>query len=124
MDFSKIKIDSKDPVYVQISTYVKKQILNGNIASGDELPSRRELAMMLEINPNTVQKAYKLMESEGYVITFGNTGSTILIHEDLMFSMQNEFTKTLILDFVNSAKDINLSFKYVIDLISEAWEKV
>ena len=123
LDFNNLKLNNKDPVYMQISLYVKQQILLKNAANGDELPSRRELAMQLNINPNTVQKAYKLMEEQGFVITRGNQGSYIYTNESIYSKIETELTRDMVADFIKSAKEINLSFKRVIDLISELWEE-
>ena len=50
------------PIYQQILLYLKRGAVSGAIADGDELPSRRVLSALLGVNPNTVQKACRLME--------------------------------------------------------------
>ena len=50
------------PIYQQIIRYVKQGIAAGTIRDGEELPSRRVLSALLAVNPNTVQKAYRMME--------------------------------------------------------------
>jgi len=121
LNFCNIKLNNKDPVYIQIALYVKRQILLKRAVSGDRLPSRRELAAQLNINPNTVQKAYKLMEDEGFVITSGNQGSIIYVDEDIYRRIEDELTRGMVSEFIVSVKEINLSFKRVVDLISEMW---
>lgn len=123
INFSNIALNSKDPVYIQISKYVKQQILLKNVLSEEFLPSRREIAVQLNINLNTVQKAFKLMEYEGYVITMGNKGSMIYINDEIFSGIENELTHVMVKAFIKSAKEINLSFKGVIDLISEVWDE-
>jgi len=110
-------------VYVQIAFYVKQQILLGKVSSGDPLPSRREIAAQLNINPNTAQKAFKLMEDEGYVITNGNQGSVIYIDEKVYSRIKTELTQNMVKDFISAAKAIGLSFKDVIDLVSKYWDE-
>ncbi|NLX77331.1 MAG: GntR family transcriptional regulator [Clostridiaceae bacterium] len=124
IDFTRLNLNNKEPVYVQIASFVKKQILAGSAKSGEELPSRRELAALLGINPNTVQKAYRLMEEEGYVRTLSNSGSIIYTDEKILSAVGNEFTKELVAHFVKAAKDINMTFKQTIDLISEVWDEI
>jgi DNA-binding transcriptional regulator YhcF (GntR family) len=121
--FHGMKLNAKDPVYLQIAGYVKKQILLGAAVSGDRLPSRREVAAQLQVNPNTVQKAFKLMEDEGYVHTTGNQGSVLYVDEAIRQRIEEELTRGLVDEFVASAKEVNLSFKKVIDLISERWDR-
>lgn len=124
IDFSKINFNNKEPVYIQIASFIKRQILLGNIQSGEELPSRRELAALLGINPNTVQKAYRMMEGEGYVVTVGNTGSVVFVDDKIHAAIENELTKGMVNDFVGSAKELNMPFKRIIDLISEVWDEI
>ena len=122
LNFQNIKLNNKTPVYVQIALYVKQQILLGKAVSGDELPSRREIAAQLNINPNTAQKAFKLMEEEGYVLTNGNQGSTIYLDESVFSKIKTELTHGMVSEFISSAREINFSFKDVIDLISKFWD--
>lgn len=122
LNFYNLKLNTKDPVYIQLALHVKRQILLGHAVLGDKLPSRREIAAQLNINPNTVQKAFKLMEEEGYVHTSGNQGSIIYVDEAIIDQIEAELTKEMVLEFIQHAKEINLSFKKVVDLISELWE--
>ncbi len=107
---------------MQAALYVKRQILLRRVVSGDKLPSRREIAAQLSINPNTVQKAFKLMEDEGYVRTSSTQGSVLYVDEAIFSRIEDELTWELVQSFINSAKEINLSFKTVVELISEQWE--
>ena len=120
--FHGLKLNAKDPVYLQIAAYVKKQILLGTAVSGDRLPSRREVAAQLQVNPNTVQKAFKLMEDEGYVRTEGNQGSVLYVDDAVRRCIEEELTRGLVDAFIASAKEVNLSFKRVIELIAERWD--
>ncbi len=63
------------PIYEQIKDNYKRLILSGGIAAGDKLPSVRELASQLAINPNTIQRAYRELESEGFIYTVPGKGS-------------------------------------------------
>ncbi|WP_240941826.1 GntR family transcriptional regulator [Paenibacillus sp. HB172176] len=116
-------LNNKEPVYIQIVHFVKRQIVLGIAASGERLPSRRDIAAQLGVNPNTVQKAFKLMEDEGFVHTSGNQGSVIFFDEAAVARIEKELTHGLVVDFIASAKDMHMSFKKVMDLISEHWER-
>lgn len=124
LDFSGLVLNNRDPVYMQIALYVKKKILAGHVSNGDALPSRREIAAALNINPNTAQKAYRLMEEEGYVVTVGNTGSVICINDEILSRIESELTENMVKEFIRMAKDMNLSFKKVFDLISDMWDNI
>ena len=64
-----LSIDYKDSrsLHVQIEDGIRAQIISGALAEGEQLPSVRELAVSLTVNPNTVQKAYKQLEADGYI---------------------------------------------------------
>ncbi|MDG5789066.1 GntR family transcriptional regulator [Evansella sp. AB-P1] len=123
LNFFELKLNNKDPVYIQIASYVKRKILLKEVENGYKLPSRREIAAQLQINPNTVQKAFKVMEEEGFVHTSGNQGSIVYIDENIFKRIEEELTRELVREFIHSAKDVNLSFKKVVELISEYWEE-
>ena len=64
VDFSSFKTEAGMPIYLQILYFIERGAVAGSIADGDELPSRRVLSALLGINPNTVQKAFRLIESK------------------------------------------------------------
>lgn len=68
---------SNSPIYEQIELDIKKQIKDGILSPGDRLPSIRELATTLNINPNIVNRAYKNLEKEEFIITIIGKGTFI-----------------------------------------------
>ena len=121
VNFSGLQFYDSAPVYQQIAEYLKRQILLGTVQDGDPMPSRRELAAQTGINPNTAQKAYRLMTEEGYVVTDGNSGSFVHLTPELHEQISAQLTRGLVQAFVNQAKANRLSYKKVLDLISELW---
>ncbi|MEG2653256.1 MAG: GntR family transcriptional regulator, partial [Ruthenibacterium sp.] len=109
--FTALRFHEREPVYLQIAKHLKRQILIGTASSGDTMPSRRELAAQTGINPNTAQKAYRLMEDEGYVHTSGNAASTVFITDALREQIENEMCDGLVRQFVSDARDNHLSYK-------------
>jgi len=69
--------DSGVPVYLQISRAIKRSIALGSLRGGEQVPSVREVAEMLTVNPNTVAKAYRLLEREGIVLTRKGIGTFV-----------------------------------------------
>lgn len=65
------------PIYSQIADNFRTQIRAGVLAEGDKLPSVRELASSLAINPNTIQRAYHELESEGWIASVSGKGSFV-----------------------------------------------
>ena len=68
---------SKQPIYEQLVEQLRRQLFLGVVKAGQALPSVRQLATDLGINPNTIQKAYRRMEAEGMIISVPGKGSFI-----------------------------------------------
>lgn len=71
-----VHLDHRDtrPIYTQIADGYRAQITSGILRSGERLPSVRELAAELSINPNTIQRAYRQLEAEGWIATMPGKG--------------------------------------------------
>ena len=72
-----IKIDYRDPrpIYEQVVDGIEELALRGALPADTQIPSVRQLAMELSINPNTIQRAYRELEAEGYIISKSGKGS-------------------------------------------------
>jgi|SRR5579875_229420 len=117
-----VTFNTRDPVYVQVVRYFKEQIAIGNLKAGEEIPSRRELAAMLKINPNTAQRAYKEMEEEGLIHTERNFPSRITMDENILSSVREELIAEAVDAFVQSIAAINPSIEEVVELVKKKYE--
>lgn len=81
--------DSK-PIYEQIKDGFRKLVISGSLLADEKLPSVRELASSLAINPNTIQKAYRDLESEGYLYTIAGRGTFVAKQEEILDTRQEE----------------------------------
>lgn len=72
-----IQLNYRDtkPIYEQVKDSLRRLVISHAIVVDEKLPSVRELASSLSINPNTIQRAYRELESEGYVYTIGGKGT-------------------------------------------------
>ena len=82
-----LDLKSRKSIYEQVMDQLKEQIMTGQMATGEKLPSVRELSKSITVNPNTVQKAYRELERQGYVYTTSGVGTFVAdrseIHADL-----------------------------------------
>ncbi len=117
-----LKLDHREPVCPQLVYQVKRMLLLGRLDEGERLPSRRETAAALEINPNTVQKAYRQLEEEGIIATDGNSGSVVRCSPETRSRIEAELTREVAAAFAASARELGMSFKQAVDLLSELWE--
>lgn len=99
------KVKSDRAVYLQIIDYIRMQIFSGEIGSGDKLLSVRELSNVLNVNPNTVQRAYAELERSGLVDTIRNTGREVTTNLEIIKQskeeLAREYTAEYFLNMVN-----------------------
>jgi len=81
--------DSK-PIYEQIKEGLRKLVVSGALSAGEKLPSVRELASQLAINPNTIQRAYRELENEGYIYTLVGKGTFVAENDNVDNTREKE----------------------------------
>ena len=72
-----IEVDAPEPVYEQIVRQIHDGVKTGRITPGAPLPTVRQLASDLEVNRNTVARAYKMLEDQGVILTAGRKGTFV-----------------------------------------------
>ena len=117
-----MKFNNRDPVYVQVIQQFKKQIAKGFFEPGQEIPSRRELANQLKINPNTAQRAYKEMEEQGLIFTEGNMPSCITKDKAVLKGVREELIIEAVDLFLGSIKSINVPLSEVLELVEKKYD--
>lgn len=93
-----IIIDYKDtrPIYEQIVERFKTLILKDVLEPDQQMPSVRNLAMELSINPNTIQKAYAELERQGYIYSVKGRGSFVAARDTLLLEKQQEYRDKIV----------------------------
>ena len=92
-----INVNFRDPrpIYEQVKEGFRQLILSGALAADDKMPSVRELAGSLAINPNTIQRAYRELEAEGYICSVPGKGSFVLERSAAAAARKQELLETL-----------------------------
>ena len=117
--------DSK-PIYEQIKEGLRRLVVTGALSVGEKLPSVRELASQLAINPNTIQRAYRELENEGYIYTLVGKGTFVAENDNI----DNTREKELLRDFDELVTELlylkvsKSTLKERIDTVTEGSEKV
>ncbi|BFT69813.1 MULTISPECIES: GntR family transcriptional regulator [Paenibacillus] len=117
-----ITFNNRDPVYLQVVRHFKEEMATGKLAAGQEIPSRRELAGLLQINPNTVQRAYKEMEEQHLITTAGNSPSRITTDKQVLNSIRQELIQEAVEVFIQSIKKIELPTDDLLRFVKEKYE--
>ena len=100
---------SPDPIYEQIARQIKTQILAGELAEGDPLPSIRRLAMDLQISVITTKRAYDELEREGYINTVGGKGTFVAAqNQELLREKRMKIVEEKLLSAVSEARMMGL----------------
>lgn len=116
-----IDYKSRVPIYDQIAGGIVRLKTMGVLCDGDKLPSVRSLAIKLNVNPNTVQKAYAILENDGIIYSVSGKGSFISGDE----AAQEAIVNTLKDDFkvaAETAKRMGLSKEQLLQVINSVYE--
>lgn len=111
------------PIYLQIIRYVKRAIAAGTVQAGQELPSRRMLSAQLGVNPNTVQKAYKLLEEEGIITSRSGAKSEISLTPGLVEDIRRQLLEQEAGLLVRSLRQAGLEKEAAFALLDRLWEE-
>lgn len=122
ISFEKFTLVSGIPIYLQIIMYVKREIIAGNIKNYDEMPSRRVLSALLGVNPNTVQKAYKILEDDGLIQSHSGAKSCVCIDEKKIKALRSELVRSDVQSIILSFKQMGMSKIDAVELIEKYWE--
>ena len=110
------------PLYIQIIELIKKKFIKGEYMSGDKLPPVREMAKKLRINPNTVAKAYQILEKEGLVKTKIGGGTFLTENKTLLRKEKERIIKRSIKEIAKLIKDYGISKKELYKQLEDIWE--
>lgn len=115
-----IEFDNNLPIYLQIMTYLKKEIIIGNLKPGDKIPSVRELASELQINPNTVQRTFQELEREGIVETRRGLGRFVTGEESTIMAIKKEMAGDLLERFIRGMQELGFTEQDIITVVEDA----
>lgn len=111
------------PVYLQIINFIKRGAIAGTIRDGDELPSRRVLSALLGINPNTVQKAFHMLEEEHLMESRTGTKSCMTLPPDILDALRREVLSDELRTMARTLRQLGFSKEEALRLIEQAWEE-
>lgn len=111
------------PIYIQIIEDFKRKMLRGELGRGDKIPSQREYAQMMKVNPNTVQRAYREMENMGLVETLRGQGTFVKAGEDVLASMKEEMAEELVQRFIQEMQGLGFGCDEIRALVEKVLGK-
>lgn len=122
ISFDAFKPTEGTPIYQQILLYIKRGAVAGAIQDGDELPSRRVLSALLGINPNTVQKAFRMLEDEELIESQTGAKSVMKLNEEKIARLREDLLREDIRSITVSLRQMGISREEALRLIATFWE--
>ncbi|MBU3172610.1 GntR family transcriptional regulator [Clostridium estertheticum] len=113
------EFNDKSPIYLQIMDIIKMDIVIGKLKSNDKLPSVREMATNLNVNPNTLQRSYQELERLGIVYTQRGTGTFVVESESMVDDLKREMAKEVIDSFILRMRNLGFNDNEIIKSVSE-----
>lgn len=119
-----IEIDYRDkrPIYEQIKEKLKNLIISGAIKEDEKIPSVRELASETAINPNTIQKAYKELENEGYIYSIRAKGYFVSGVKDINEHNNINLLKGSLKEILNELYFLGIDYSEVLDEVDNIYK--
>ena len=119
-----MKLNSKEPIYIQIKRFMKMKIVSGQLKEGERLLSVRDYAAELKVNPNTIVRVYSELENEGLVNTQRGIGKFVTEDVENIKDLKKQSSTDLLKDFILKSKFLGFSKEEIIELIIEMYEEV
>jgi GntR family transcriptional regulator len=114
-----VEFNSSQPIYKQIIDDFKKKLIRGELKEGDKIPSQREYAEEVRVNPNTVQRAYREMESMNMVETLRGQGTYISISADRLEEIKMEMAINLVDYFISEMESLGYRQKDMFKILEQ-----
>lgn len=114
-----IEFNGKAPIYLQIMDLIKMDIVTGKLNANDKLPSVREMATNLKVNPNTLQRSYQELERLGILYTQRGMGTFVGEEKNMVDGLKKEMAKEVIDSFILRMKSLGFTTSEIIKSVSE-----
>ena len=109
--------DRTVPVFLQIRDRLKSDILNSVYKPGDQIPSVRQIALDMSVNPNTVQRALFLLEEDGLIVTEGTTGKFVTTDVEKIVRCKREIQEEMLNLWLNRIHSLGITNEDIIEFI-------
>jgi len=121
ISFAELVLGTGMPIYLQIILYIKRGMAAGTIQNGDEMPSRRVLSALLGVNPNTIQKAYRLLEEEGLIVSHAGAKSFVSVSDGQMEQIRLELLQNEVRTMVEAMRQMGVTKEEAMQMIETLW---
>ncbi len=113
------EFDNDRQIYIQLVEQLEIYIISGKIASGEKLPSIRELALKTKVNPNTMQKALGELENLKLIYTERTNGKYVTKGQKLLNTFKDKYAKEKTQKYINEMKELGFIEEEIIRFLKE-----
>ncbi|MGA9174001.1 MAG: GntR family transcriptional regulator [Thermoactinomyces sp.] len=117
------QLDLSQPIYEQILQQIRSLIAKGKVSPGEKIPSVREMAKALRVNPNTVMRAYQELERDGLTEKHRGQGTFITTSRERIDQFRTELMQQYIDDFLTQMESLGLTWAELESAIYEQYNK-
>ena len=114
-----MNFDPMSPIWLQVATRLKQQIVTGELPPGSKLPGGRDLALQYGINPNTAARIYQEMEREGLCRTQRGLGTFVTESRETIEALREEMARQAVSRFLADLAGLGLSREEAVRLIQK-----
>ena len=114
-----MNFDPMSPIWLQVATRIKQQIVTGELPPGSKLPGGRDLALQYGINPNTAARIYQELEREGLCLTQRGLGTFVTESRETIEALRKEMARQAVSRFLSDLKGLGLTRKDAVELIQK-----
>jgi ABC-2 type transport system ATP-binding protein len=116
--------DNERPIYIQLVEMIRIDIISGKFKSGQKLPSVRELALTMKVNPNTIQKALAQLEEENLIYTERTNGKYVTENDRLIETIKKQLAQEKVNNYLNSMEKIGINNELAAKYLQELGGKM
>ncbi len=113
------QFNSTEAVFIQIADKLRAEIISGKYAPDSQIPTVRQLAFEVSVNPNTMQKALLLLEEEGLLYTRSTVGRFVTSDTEVLFCAKERIKRETVHKLIAEAEALGISSDELINLIKE-----
>ena len=114
-----MNFDPMSPIWLQVATRIKQQIVTGQLPPGSKLPGGRDLALQYGINPNTAARIYQELEREGLCLTQRGLGTFVTESREAVEALREEMARQAVSRFLSDLTGLGLTREDAVRLIQK-----
>ena len=114
-----MNFDPMSPIWLQVATRIKQQIVTGDLPPGSKLPDGRDLALQYGINPNTAARIYQELEREGLCLTQRGLGTFVTESRETVEALREKMARQAVSRFLSDLSGLGLTREDAIELIQK-----